>query len=52
MTKRGNYFVAGTETSKILKDRKLSYFTPAESIAQARKLNALETEFSRELAGH
>jgi iron(III) transport system substrate-binding protein len=52
MTKRGNYFVAGTETSKILKDRKLSYFTPAESIAQASKLNALETEFSRELAGH
>jgi iron(III) transport system substrate-binding protein len=51
MTKRGNYFVAGTETSKLLKDRKLSYFSPEQSIAQANKLNALEVEFSRKLAG-
>ena len=51
MTKRGNYFVAGTETSKLLKDRKLSYFSPEQSIAQAKKLNALEVEFSRKLAG-
>jgi iron(III) transport system substrate-binding protein len=51
MTKRGNYFVAGTETSKLLKDRKLSYFTPEQSIAQSKKLNALEVEFSRKLAG-
>ena len=27
MTKRGNFFVAGTETAKLLKDRKLSFFT-------------------------
>ena len=51
MTKRGNFFVAGTETAKLLKDRKLSYFTSAESIAQAKKLNALEAAYSRELAG-
>src|SRR4029077_12757698 len=51
MTKRGNFFVAGTETSKLLKDRKLSFFTAEQSIAQAKKLNALEAEFSRKLAG-
>jgi iron(III) transport system substrate-binding protein len=51
LTRRGNYFVAGTETAKLLKDRKLSYFTAEQSIAQAQKLNALEHEFSRELAG-
>lgn len=51
LTKRGNYFVAGTETAKVLKDRKLSFFTAEQSIAQAKKLNALETEFSRMLAG-
>ena len=51
MTKRGNYFVAGTETSKLLKDRKLSFFTAEQSIAQSKKLNALEAEFSRKLAG-
>jgi iron(III) transport system substrate-binding protein len=51
MTKRGNFFVAGTETSKLLKDRKLSYFPVEQSIAQAKKLNALEVEFSRKLAG-
>jgi iron(III) transport system substrate-binding protein len=50
-TKRGNYFVEGTEISKVLKGHKLSYYTAAESIAQAGKLNALETEFSRALAG-
>jgi iron(III) transport system substrate-binding protein len=51
MTKRGNYFVSGTETSKVFKDHKLSFFTAEQSIAQAKKLNALETEFSRKLAG-
>ncbi len=51
MTKRGNFFVAGTETQKLLKDRKVSYFTAEQSIAQAKKLNALEAEFSRKLAG-
>jgi iron(III) transport system substrate-binding protein len=51
MTKRGNFFVAGTETSKLLKDRKLSYFTAAQSIAQSKKLTQLEAEFSRKLAG-
>jgi iron(III) transport system substrate-binding protein len=51
MTKRGNFFVAGTETAKLMKDRKLSYFTADQSIAQAKHLNALEAEFSRELAG-
>jgi iron(III) transport system substrate-binding protein len=51
LTKRGNFFVAGTETAKLLKDRKLAYFTAAQSIAQAKTLNALETEFSRILAG-
>jgi iron(III) transport system substrate-binding protein len=51
LTKRGNFFVAGTETATLLKDRKLAYFTAKESIAQAKKLNALEAEFSRELAG-
>jgi hypothetical protein len=50
-TKRGNYLVEGTEISKVLKGHKLSYYTAAESIAQAGKLNALETEFSRALAG-
>jgi len=29
----------------------LSFLTAEESIAQAKKLNALETEFSRMLAG-
>jgi iron(III) transport system substrate-binding protein len=51
MTKRGNFFVAGTETAKVFKDRKLSFFTAEQSIAQAKKLNTLETEFSRKLAG-
>ena len=51
MTKRGNYFVDGTEISKVLKGRKISFFTAAQSIAEADKLNALETEFSRKLAG-
>ncbi len=50
-TKRGNYFVNGTEISKVLKGHKLSYYTAAELIAQASKLNALETEFSRALTG-
>lgn len=50
-TKRGNYFVDGTEISKALKGHKISYYTAAESIAQASKLNALETEFSRTLTG-
>jgi iron(III) transport system substrate-binding protein len=50
-TKRGNYFVEGTEIAKVLKGRKVSYYTAAQSIAQAGKLNALETEFSRTLSG-
>lgn len=50
-TKRGNYFVNGTEISKVLKGHKISYFNAQESIDQASKLNALETEFSRLLAG-
>jgi iron(III) transport system substrate-binding protein len=51
LTKRGNYFVPGTKTAALLKGRKLSYFTAEQSIAQAKKLNGLEHEFSRELAG-
>jgi iron(III) transport system substrate-binding protein len=51
LTKRGNYFVDGTQTHKLLQDRKLSYFTPKQSIEESKKLNALEAEFSRELAG-
>lgn len=51
MTKRGNYFVDGTQISKVLNGHKLSYFTAAQSIAEATKLNALEAEFSRKLAG-
>jgi iron(III) transport system substrate-binding protein len=51
MTKRGNCFVDGTKVSKVLKDHKLSFFTAAQSIAKADKINALETEFSRKLAG-
>ena len=51
MTKRGNYFVAGTETAKALAGRKLSFLTAEQSIAEAKKLNALETEFSRILSG-
>lgn len=51
MTKRGNFFVAGTETATLLKDRKLSFFTAEQSIAQAKQLNTLEDEFSRQLAG-
>ena len=50
-TMRGNYFVAGTETSKVFKDHKLSFLTAQQSIEQAKKLNALETEYSRKLAG-
>ena len=50
-TKRGNYFVEGTHIAKVLKGRKVSYYTAAQSIAQADKLNALETEFSRTLSG-
>jgi iron(III) transport system substrate-binding protein len=50
-TMRGNYFVAGTATSNVFKDHRLSFFTAEQSIAQAKKLNALETEFSRKLAG-
>ena len=50
-TKRGNYFVEGTEIAKVLKGHKVSYYTAAQSIAQAGKLNALETEFSRTLSG-
>jgi iron(III) transport system substrate-binding protein len=51
MTKRGNYFVDGTEISRVLKGHKVSFFTAAQSIAEADKLNALEAEFSRKLAG-
>jgi iron(III) transport system substrate-binding protein len=51
MTKRGNYFVAGTQTAKLLAGRKLSFLSAEQSIAQAKTLNALETEFSRRLAG-
>ena len=51
LTKRGNYFVEGTEISKALKGHRLSFYTAEQSIAQADKLNALETEFSRKLAG-
>ena len=50
-TKRGNYFVKGTKTAELIKDRKVSYFTPEQTIAQSKKLNALEVEFSRKLAG-
>jgi iron(III) transport system substrate-binding protein len=50
-TKRGNYFVDGTEISKVLKGHKVSYYTATESIAQASKLNTLEAEFSRTLTG-
>jgi ABC-type Fe3+ transport system substrate-binding protein len=50
-TKRGNFFVPGTRTASFLKDRKLSFFTAEQSIAEAAKLNALEAEFSRTLAG-
>jgi iron(III) transport system substrate-binding protein len=49
-TKRGNYFVKGTQASKLLKGRKLSYYTSEQSIAQAKTLNALETEFARKIA--
>ena len=51
MTKRGNYFVAGTQTAKLLAGRQLSFLSAEQSIAQAKSLNALETEFSRRLAG-
>jgi iron(III) transport system substrate-binding protein len=51
LTKRGNYFVEGTQISKVLKGHKLSYWSAEESIKQANRLNALETEFSRKLAG-
>ena len=51
MTKRGNYFVAGTETAKALQGHKLSFLTAEQSISEAKKLNALETEFSRILSG-
>jgi iron(III) transport system substrate-binding protein len=50
-TKRGNYFVEGTKTAKLLKGHQLSYHTPQQSIAQSKHLNALEAEFSRKLAG-
>lgn len=52
MTKRGNYFVPGTAASKLLAGRKLSYFTADQAIAQAKRINTLEAEFSRTLAGH
>jgi iron(III) transport system substrate-binding protein len=51
LTKRGNYFVEGTQISKVLKGHKLSYWNAEESIKQADRLNALEAEFSRMLAG-
>jgi len=51
MTKRGNLFVEGTETSKFVKGRKIAYFTPEQAIAQKKKLNALEVELTRVLAG-
>jgi iron(III) transport system substrate-binding protein len=50
-TKRGNYFVEGTATRKLMGDRKISFYKPEDSIAQAKRLNAMEVEFSRKLAG-
>ena len=50
-TKRGNFFVPGTETSKRLQGLKLSFHAAEQSIREAKKLNALEVEFSRKLAG-
>jgi iron(III) transport system substrate-binding protein len=50
-TKRGNYFVEGTATRKLLAGQKVSYHQPADAIAQSKKLNGLEVEFSRRLAG-
>ena len=51
LTQRGNYFVPGTQTAKALQGHKMSFFTAEQSVAQAKKLNALEAEFSRALAG-
>ena len=51
MTKRGNAFVKGTETAKLLEGRKLSYHTAMQSIEHSKQINALEVEFSRKLAG-
>lgn len=50
-TKRGNAFVPGTETAKLLAGRKLAYHTAEQSIANSKQNNALEVEFSRKLAG-
>ena len=50
-TKRGNAFVEGTQTAKLLQGRKLAFHTAEQSIANSKQNNALEVEFSRKLAG-
>jgi iron(III) transport system substrate-binding protein len=45
-TRRGNYRVPETETAKFVKGKTVTFFTAQDEIAQARKFNNLEKEFS------
>lgn len=51
VAKRGNPFIDSTETAKLLKGKKLSYFGAKAEVERAAWFNALETRISRMLAG-
>jgi iron(III) transport system substrate-binding protein len=51
VAKRGNPFIAETETSKMLKGRKLSMFDAETEVAKATWYNDLEAKFGRMLQG-
>jgi len=51
VAKRGNPFIPETETSKMLKGRKISSFDPKTEVEKAQWYNDLEARFGRMLAG-
>lgn len=51
VAKRGNPFIAETETSKMLKGRKLAMFDVDTEVAKAKWYNDLEAKFGRMLQG-
>jgi iron(III) transport system substrate-binding protein len=51
VAKRGNPFIAETETSKMLKGRKISMFDTKTEVEKAKWYNDLEAKFGRMLQG-
>ena len=51
VAKRGNPFIASTETAKLIKGKKLAYFGAKAEVERAAWFNAFEARISRMLAG-